>query len=209
VADYSAEVAVYDILNCGPRNRFVANGLIVHNCQYRISAAKLLQTANVDYDMGLSMQDAEHIHNTYYATYPGVKQYWHRQILQCRRKGYAETIAGRRVQLKGSWTARSTKWKQESTAVNFPIQGIGADQKYLAMRVVKNYLTKFAGRFYFELHDGLYALLPEANALQQAQEIQQALNNLPYKKAWGFTPPIPLPWDLKMGKTWGSMKEIK
>jgi hypothetical protein len=36
------------------------------------------------------------------------------------------------------------------------------------------------------------------------------LNNLPYKKAWGFTPPIPLPWDCKASdKSWGQLKEVK
>ena len=202
-------VKVYDILNCGPRNRFVANGLVVHNCQYRISAAKLKVTANVNFDMPMTADEAEHVQQTYHASYPGVKQYWQRQINKCRRLGYAETIAGRRVQLNGSWTSRQTKWKQESTAVNFPIQGIGADQKYLAMKILGNYLPKFGGKFYFELHDGLYAILPEKDALQNALIIREALSNMPYKKAWGFEPPVPLPWDLKMGTSWGNMQEIE
>ena len=35
------------------------------------------------------------------------------------------------------------------------------------------------------------------------------LDNLPYKEAWGFTPPIPMPWDCKVGKAWGRLKEQK
>lgn len=31
----SRKVRTYDILNCGPRNRFVVSGVIVHNCGYR------------------------------------------------------------------------------------------------------------------------------------------------------------------------------
>jgi hypothetical protein len=32
---------------------------------------------------------------------------------------------------------------------------------------------------------------------------------LPYREAWGFTPPIPLPWDCKYGGGWGALKEWK
>ena len=34
------------------------------------------------------------------------------------------------------------------------------------------------------------------------------LDNLPYESAWGFHPPIPLPFDCKAGKTWGSLKGV-
>lgn len=34
LAGYSAPTPVYDLLNCGPRSRFVADGALVHNCGY-------------------------------------------------------------------------------------------------------------------------------------------------------------------------------
>lgn len=179
----------------------------MHNCSYRIGVKKLWITANVDHGMPISMGEAGTIRNAYHRTYPGVQRYWDRQIYECRAKGYAETLAGRRVQLDGSWTSKKTAWQLESSAVNFPIQGVGADQKYLAIKVLQNYLPQFGGRLYFELHDGLYAILPERGAEKNARTIQQALNALPYTQAWGFTPPIPLPWDLKMGPSWGEMVE--
>ncbi len=196
-------------MNCGPRQRFAANGLIVHNCQFRIGWKKLRLQANVQFGMPIGEREAQHIHKTYHSTYPGVKQYWNRQTAKCRRLGYAETLAGRRVQLKGSWTSQTTGWKLESTAVNFPIQGIGADQKYLAIKVMSNLLPQMGGYFYFELHDGIYFLLPEKTAWRDALVLQQALNNLPYQRAWGFTPSVPFPWDLKIGTSWGDMKEVK
>jgi DNA polymerase I-like protein with 3'-5' exonuclease and polymerase domains len=111
--------------------------------------------------------------------------------------------------MANGWMDRRMRWALESTAVNFPIQGIGADQKYLAIKVLRNYLNRYGGRFFFELHDGLYAVLPAKVAEEAGRTIQAALNKLPYKRAWGFEPPIPLPWDLKMGPSWGEMTEIK
>ena len=77
----------------------------------------------------------------------------------------------------------------------------------LAMAAIKSLLTKYDGRFYFELHDGLYAIFPIAKAEKAAHEGRRMLSNLPYTKVWGFTPPIPLPWDMKLGPNWGNLKE--
>lgn len=178
------------------------------SCQFRIGWKKLRLQANVQFGMPIDDYEAQHIHRTYHSTYPGVRQYWNRQVAKCRRLGYAETLGGRRVQLNGSWASPETGWKLESTAVNFPIQGVGADQKYLAIKVLGNMLPQMGGYFYFELHDGIYFLLPEKTAVKDALRLQYALNNLPYKKAWGFEPPVPMPWDLKMGYSWGDMEEV-
>jgi hypothetical protein len=48
-----------------------------------------------------------------------------------------------------------------------------------------------------------------AKAARAQTEIKTVLDNLPYNKAWGFIPPIPLPWDCKLGTSWGQLKEVK
>lgn len=177
------------------------------SCQYRIGVPSLLSTARVNYQMPWTQDDAQAVYDTYHRTYPGVKKYWKRQARQAAQNGFAETLAGRRILLEGDWGGPNA-WKLESSAVNFPVQGVGADQKYLAMAAIQPVLTKYGGKFYFELHDGLYAIFPEKVAEKAARHGQKVLNNLPYKKAWGFTPPIPLPWDIKIGPTWGDSKEL-
>lgn len=74
---------VYDILNCGSRNRFTiltdAGPAIVHNCVlgcgYGMGAAKFkaqLKTFNVEIDDA----EAQHIITTYRTTYPMIPQFW-------------------------------------------------------------------------------------------------------------------------------------
>lgn len=199
---------VYDILDCGPRHRFVVEGVIVHNCQYRTSAKKLKSVARVQYGIPMELPEAEKVHAAYQATYPGVPDYWRNQIAMTKRLGYVETFAGRRVQVVGNW--RGPKgWSMESTSINYRIQGTGGDQKYLALSVLRPYITRIGAVFAWELHDGIYLYVPDAMVERAATEIPYLLANLPYKKAWGFTPPIPLPWDCKFGKSWGELKEWK
>lgn len=176
------------------------------SCQYRIGVPSLLRTARVQHGMPWTQGDAYKVYNTYHRKYPGVKKYWRRQIAQSQKRGWVRTIAGRTIHLP-NWT-RQRSWLLESASVNFPVQGIGADQKYLAMSCLRPLLDKYEGRFFFELHDGIYSVFPDDVALEAAHEGKNLLDNLPYKQAWDFTPPIPLPFDIKIGPNWGDMTEL-
>lgn len=194
-------------MNCGPRTRFAANGRIVHNSlQYRTSARKLRVKARVDYEIPMELPEAQRIHKTYQRTYPGVPVYWDKQIAIVKSCGFVETFGGTRVQVRGDWNGK-WGWSMGSTAINTRIQGTGADQKYLALAVLQPYLAEIGARFYFELHDGLFFLIPNDILASAVDKIKHMLDNLPYQQAWGFTPPIPLPWDCKFGKRWGYLKE--
>jgi DNA polymerase I-like protein with 3'-5' exonuclease and polymerase domains len=181
--------------------------------QYRVSARTATLKARVDYELDIDEPFVKQILSVYKQTFSGVGGqptqkdggYWGDQIQKCKGLGYAETFAGRRVQLLGYWSG-DDRWPLESTAINYPIQGTGADQKYLAMAVLRNLLPKYESHFYFELHDGLFVIIPDRNVQAAAAEIKQALSNLPYKKAWGVNLPISFPVDAKVGPTWGDLK---
>ena len=176
--------------------------------QYRTSAKKLRVVARVDYDVPMSMTDAYFIHDLYRTTYWRVPEYWDRQIALTIRRQWVVTFAGRRVQVKGDWNGKNG-WSMGSTAINYRIQGTGADQKYLAMMMMRDYIHTIGARFFLDLHDGIYLLVPDRLAKSAAKHIKKELDNLPYAQTWNFIPPVPLPWDCKMGKTWGGLKEFK
>lgn len=176
--------------------------------QYRTSAAKLMSVARVQYNIPMELPQATAIHSTYQQTYTKVPQYWADQIELTKHRGYVETFAGRRVTVEGDWAGRSG-WSMGSTSINYRIQGTGADQKYLALAVLKPYLNRIGAYFAWDLHDGIYLYVPDDKVAQAAHDIRYLLANLPYERAWGFKPPIDLPWDCKFGKSWGSLKEWK
>ena len=174
--------------------------------QFRISAKRFRVTARVQYNMNMELPEAMRIRATYLQTYRRVPRYWDEQIALTRRRGWVETFAGRRVQVVGNWSG-DRGWSMESTSINYRIQGTGADQKYLALAVLRPYLVKIGARFAWDLHDGIYLYVPHHQVERAKHEIPQLLLNLPYRKAWGFQPPIPLPWDCKVGHSWGTLRE--
>ena len=176
--------------------------------QYRTSAKTFYVRARVDHGMNLTMAEAEHTHFIYHKTYKRIRAYWGEAISRAKQQGYAETFAGRRVQLAGDWTGPD-KWGMGSTAINFKIQGTGGDQKCLALGTLTSYMVSVGARFLLDLHDGAYFEVPDDRVTEFCATGKRLLDNLPYTEAWGFTPPIPLTWDCKAGKSWGSLREVK
>ena len=175
--------------------------------QYRTSAKTFMIRSRVDHGIPMTLAQAEHGRFVYLKTYPGVPVYWKRAIEEVQQCGYAETLAGRRVTVVGDWERYG--WQMGSTAINYKIQGTGGDQKYLALATLTPYLTDIGARLLIDLHDGLYFEVPDEHVTEFCAEGKRMLDHLPYTDAWGFTPPIALPWDCKAGKSWGALKGVE
>jgi len=176
--------------------------------QYRTSAPKLCSVARVQYNIPMELPTARIIHRKYQQTYPGVPIYWENQIRIVRKLGFCETFGGRRVQVTGNWNG-DWGWSMGSTAINYRIQGTGADQKYLALACLKPLIVQVGAIFAWDFHDGIYFYVPKKHTERFRTEGKKILDNLPYRKAWGYTPPVPMPWDCKVGTTWGNLAEVK
>lgn len=175
--------------------------------QYRTSAKKLQSVARVQYGMNMDLPTAEKIHRTYQTTYKNVPRYWQTQIAFVRTYNYVATLAGRRVYVDRK-TVIQSGWSAESTSINFPVQGTGADQKCLAISQLRKILHRYQSRFLFDLHDGLFFIVPTEFVPDFIAHGTKILDELPYQQAWGLELPIPMPFDVKYGPTWGNMKEL-
>lgn len=179
------------------------------SCQYRTSPPTLRKVANIQYGLPMTEQEAKHIIDTYRRTYPGVPLYWQNQIAFGRQHGYVENLAGRRVRLRGNWMGRGTGWALESATINWPIQSIGAEQKYLALKQTAPIVHAYGNMFAWDLHDGLYFYARTSTMEKFMVDMKQQLDHLDYEREWGYKPTIPLPFDCKFGPSWGKMQEVK
>lgn len=95
---------------------------------YGISAFGLSQRLDI------SRTEAKELIDGYFASYPKVKEYMDRAILESQQKGYVETLFGRRRYLRDI-TSRNAiaRGVAERNAINAPIQGSAADIMKLAM----------------------------------------------------------------------------
>ena len=172
--------------------------------QYRTSAAKLRDVALAQYGVVLSEAEAQRMHSAYRELYQQVPRYWERMIYLAQSRGYAETLGGRRVAL---WDWDRWQWANESTALNTPIQGTGADQK--AVWLVRLIQQVPDIRFAWDLHDGLYWYVPEEYADAIVAHMKREVERVDYAAEWGLGEPVPIPMpaDVKVGESWGNLVE--
>ena len=140
--------------------------------------------------------------DTYFAQYPGIRQYIESVKEQVRDTGYVETTLGRRRYIPEiSASNHNVRQAAERAAVNMPIQGGAADIMKLAMIRVYSRIEGAAmrTRLLLQVHDELIFEVPveEVEALHEivSQEMPQALELS-----------VPLKVDVKTGYTWGDME---
>lgn len=159
---------------------------------YGISAFGLAQR------LGISRTDAKTLIDSYFASYPGVKDYMDRCVHEARRKGYVETLFGRRRMLPDINSANPTvKGFAERNAINAPIQGSAADIIKLAMIRVHQRMSDegFHSRMILQVHDELvFDVVPgEMDSLKVL--VKHEMENV-------LTLSVPLIVDMGTGSNW-------
>ncbi len=119
---------------------------------YGMGAQKLAK------DIGVDSKTAKAYIETYFARYPGVREYMDRTRQQAAEQGFVETLFGRRLYLPQIKSSRpQERAGAERTAINAPMQGTAADIIKKAMVTVDNWLTESGldARVILQVHDEL------------------------------------------------------
>ena len=119
---------------------------------YGISPFGLAQRLNIP------RNEAKQLIDDYFINFPQVKLYMDDQILLARKRGYVETIMGRRRYLKDITSENAAvRGFAERNAINAPIQGSAADIIKVAMvRIQRRFdEEKIATRMMLQVHDEL------------------------------------------------------
>lgn len=119
---------------------------------YGISAFGLSEQLNI------SRKEAADIIKQYFIKYPGLKNYMEKTKEFARKKGYVETIMGRRRYLRDINSNNAfVRGFAERNAINAPIQGSSADMIKIAMINIFNEFEKqnLKSKMILQVHDEL------------------------------------------------------
>lgn len=159
---------------------------------YGVSAFGLSNQTN------LSRSEAKELIDTYYATYPKLKNFISEQIDFARDHGYVQTVLGRRRYLKDINSRNAVvRGAAERNAVNAPIQGSAADIIKIAMINIydkleaDNYKTKMLLQVHDELVFDVYK--PELDTIKNL--VKTEMEN-------AYQLEVPLDVELGVGTDW-------
>jgi DNA polymerase-1 len=108
--------------------------------------------------LGISQIHAKEIIDNYFLSFNKVKSFMDQSIKKAQKKGFAETLTGRRRFLKNiNSNNRVVRQFEERVAINMPIQGTAADMIKLAMISIYHELVKrkMKSKMVLQVHDEL------------------------------------------------------
>lgn len=147
---------------------------------------------------GLSRTEAKKMIDSYYETYPRLKEYMAEQVKKAQDLGFVETILGRRRHLKDINSSNFVvKAHAERNAVNAPIQGSAADIIKLAMIKIENELEiqKLETKMLLQVHDELLFEAP-------IDEVETATALIKQEMESAFETKVPLLVEVGVGDNW-------
>ncbi len=146
----------------------------------------------------LSRTEAKELIDTYYLTYPKLRNFISQQVDFARDNGYVQTVLGRRRYLKDINSRNAVvRGAAERNAVNAPIQGSAADIIKIAMINIHNKLNQgnYKTKMLLQVHDELVfdVYKPELDVIKAL--VKSEMEN-------AFTLSVPLDVDLDIGENW-------
>ncbi len=149
--------------------------------------------------IGISNAEAEDFINKYFATYPRVKAYMEGTIAEVEKKGFVETVYGRKRYLENELSNSNAMIREfaKRAAINQPIQGTAADLMKIAMINFSQKLKEhnLKSKMIIQVHDELVVEVykPELDMvkslIKEAMELSQPLS-------------VPLVIDIYSGDSW-------
>ena len=147
---------------------------------------------------GLSRTEAKKMIDSYYESYPRLKEYMAEQVKKAQQLGYVETILGRRRHLKDINSSNFVvKAHAERNAVNAPIQGSAADIIKLAMIKIDEELEiqNLKTKMLLQVHDELLFEAP-------IDEVDVAMSLIKKEMEAAFVTTVPLLVEVGVGDNW-------
>lgn len=160
--------------------------------------------------LGSNRVEAQKFYGNYFKTFAGLAEYLDSVKKETAKRGYTETIFGRRRYFEGiNSRLPFIKAAAERMAINAPIQGAEADIIKLAMVNADNFLLdkKLDDKVFLilQVHDELVYEMKKDLVDKVSPEIKKIMESSVDLKT---TKGVPIVVDISVGENWGEMKKL-
>ena len=155
-----------------------------------------------------SRQEAQEFYNSYFKTFSHLASYLDGVKAEASRKGYTETMFGRRRYFSGFKSPLPyVRAQAERMAINAPVQGSEADIIKIAMKKIDSHIGKEKReedmRLLLQVHDELVYEVKENLVAEVVAHFKNIMETVvPEDKTHG----VPILVDARVGDNWGEME---
>lgn len=150
--------------------------------------------------IGAPLDEAERLLERYFQAFPAIRGYLERSAHEALRRGYAETLAGRRQWFNDLVSNQADEGTKLRIAKNMPIQGTNADMTKVAMARIVRALgeKKLDGRLVNMVHDELVVEAGEGDA----EAVRQVVVSEMISSGAEFVRRVPIEVEAHIAEAW-------
>ncbi len=155
-------------------------------------------------------KEAQEFYNNYFETFSGLSQYLDSVKAEAERRGFTETLFGRRRYFSGLKSPLPfIRASAERMAINAPIQGTEADIVKIAMKRIDDYLKgknlDKKVQLVLQVHDEIVYEVEDGLINDVGLELKDIMQKvLEGKETYG----VPIVAEASFGKNWNNLKSI-
>ena len=151
--------------------------------------------------LAIEVGEAKEILDSYFAAFPGVRDYMDRAVREARRTGYTTTLFGRRRQIEGFGGNRIVDAAAARMAMNAGIQGLAADIFKIALVQIDQRLEERGrdSRIVLQVHDEVIVEVPEVEKDEVGPSVLEAMTGAAELD-------VPLVVNASWGASWAGAK---
>ncbi|MBI4820278.1 MAG: hypothetical protein HY791_28675 [Deltaproteobacteria bacterium] len=150
--------------------------------------------------VGIPLRDAENLLERYFRAFPAIRGYLEDSSRQALKRGYAETMAGRRLWFNDMTRSGDDDGSRARVAKNMPVQGTNADMIKLAMaRIARAFAeARIDARLVNMVHDELVVEASDADVERAKDVVVSEMKSAGRE----FVRRVPIEIDVEVSETW-------
>jgi len=152
--------------------------------------------------LDISVEEASEILKAFFTAFPGVKDYMNESIEKARKKGYTETLLGRRRKIPELLSSNfNIRQAGERQAMNAPIQGLAADVFKIALVSIDQEIQKkgYESALVLQVHDEVILEVANGEMENIKKMVQDKMEN-------AYELSVELKVDIATGSSWAEAK---
>lgn len=162
-------------------------------------------------NLGTSRKEAQEFYDSYFASFPKIRDYIDEVVAFAKKHNYTETLFGRRRYFSALKSPLPyIRAMAERQAGNAPLQGTAADCIKIAIRDANQALINERlidkAHLVLQVHDELVYEVDDEVVLQVSVLVENVMKNVLPREFIKNKKPVPLEVHVLRGKNWGEMK---
>ena len=179
------------------------------NCNFGLlygMSAKTYQEYAKGYGMEITLEEAEHIREAFFESYPKLLDMHKKFVEYAKKYGYTYSPIGRKRFLP---KLKSSNWKDvseaERQAINTPVQGFASDLVISALADIleDESLDKSKYKIIGSVHDAILVEADEDVAEEYAKKVKEHMENPSVLEICDIDITVPLVADIEISSAWG------